>query len=503
MEKIEALESKVVVKKTVRETQVEEALQALAKLGGQLTAEEDILFQGTKLILPEKMNLSEAIRFLKEKLVEDENKIRFQRTFNYRPWDGAHATMSALKKAFGAVSQRSIQSFFGEILPELRTINIGPRETAQVPWGRMGVVHLPGADLYLGSQHSVEYGQVFVVAVEAPRKYRFHVEGLFELIEKELRENSIYRGKAFDGQDNPNFLELASVDPAKVVYSDFTMDQLEANVWSVLRWPDTLEELGIPLKRAVLLEGPYGTGKTLAAFLTARVAVENGWSFLLCRPGQDDLLEVMNTARLYQPAVVFFEDVDSVAQAGEHIPRLLDIFDGIKAKDTRIMCVLTTNFVERIHKGMIRPGRLDAVIHVGALDANGLRRLVESLVPPDLLDVAIDWEAVTGAMADFLPAFAKEAIDRAMRYNVAHNQGKATELSTADFVGAAEGLRRQLELMEGAADTIERKPLDAALSELFKSDMKRTVRSEVVDALQQSSVFDSEDDWVGRIRVVD
>lgn len=469
------LSSKVLVKKTQREIDIENMLDAVATLGGKLTAEEDIEFSGTKLILPETMELDECIKFLGEKLEEDEKTVRFTRQFNYRSWDGAHATMVCLKRLFGAMTQRSIMTMFGEEPPELKTINISPHDTMQVPWGRLGIIHLPKLSLYLQTLHVAEVGPVFHITAEGPRKYRHHVEGIFRAIEEELKTNSIYRGKAFDGQQNPVFLDLEGHDPSKVVYSDETMEQLEANVWAVLRYPNEMEELGIPLKRAVLLEGPYGTGKSLAAMTTAQIAVHNGWSFLMCRPGRDDLLEVMQTAKLYQPAVVFFEDIDNVTGAEQHIPHLLDVFDGIRSKDTRIMCVLTTNFVERLHKAMMRPGRLDAVIHIGELDANGLRRLIESIVPEELLAEGQDWDAISAAMENFLPAFAKEAIDRTMRYNIARNEGKTSQLTTEDFVAAATGLRRQLWLMDEARDTV---PIDT-----FGSVMKNIVDLSVAELM--------------------
>lgn len=485
-EEIEKRQNKSAAKK-----EEERLLEELATIGGKLTAEEDIIFSGKKLILPETMDLQQAIDFLYRKREEDENETNFVREFLYRPWDGAHATMSAIKRAFGAMGQKGVPSFFGRRPPDLITINVSATETAQVPWGGIVVPHMPGLVFYTGSTQHAEYGQIFMLSARGPRKYRFHVEGLFKLVEEELKRNSIYRGKAFDGQDQPTFLDLNGVDPNKVVYSDETTTQLEANVWSLLRYSEKMESLGVPLKRAVLLEGPYGTGKTLAAYLTARVAQANGWTFLLCRPGRDDFFRVMGTARLYQPAVVFFEDVDAVADVSQdHVRKLLDVFDGIQAKGTKIVCVLTTNHVDKIHKGMVRPGRLDAVIHVGALDANGIRRLIEATVPEDLLGIMDDgeWGEVAHAMKGFMPAFCREAIDRAVRYNVARNEGAVSKLAFMDFVHAADGLRPQLELMEGAKEGPDHDPMSKVMSGV----MEKTIEKVLMENMQGECSWDSD-----------
>lgn len=481
-------------KKTRQEEERDRLLDELATIGGKLTAEEDILFRGTKLVLPETMTLTEAITFLKEKVNEDNREMTFERTFMYRPHDGARATMLAMKRAFGAVSQRGVPGFFGETPPSLVSVPVSATETEQVPWGGLGVVHLPGMTFYLQATKDREFGQVFHISATGPRKYRFHVEGLFKLIGEELERNSLYRGKAFDGKQMPSFLDLSGVNPEKVIYSDETTRQLEANIWSLLRYPDEMQALGVPLKRAVLLEGPYGTGKTLAAYLTARVAVENHWSFLLCRPVQDKLLDVMATARLYQPAVVFFEDVDTITEGeDDQLRKLLDIMDGIQAKGARIIVVVTTNHVERIHKAMVRPGRLDAVIHVGPLDAHGVQRMIQATVPSELLSPDIEWDQVTDSFKGFLPAFCREAIDRTVRYNVSRNQGQATKLMTEDFVDAAAGLRPQLELMEGAAE----RQLKDTITEAFTGLMDEVV----YDRMHGAEIRDEDDDYRGQIRV--
>ena len=202
-------------------------LDNLAELGGKLTAEEDVLFQGQKFVLPERMDLGSAISFLREKQLEDENEMNFTRTFRYRPWDGARATMAALRNAFGIVSQRG-QGARGSTPPELRTIPISATETEQIPWGGLAVGHLPGCSLSLGSVKDPDFGQLFTLSAVGPRRYRHHIEGIFRLVEEELRANSMYRAKAFDGQEVPQFLDLSGVDPSKVIYTDQVLDRLEA-----------------------------------------------------------------------------------------------------------------------------------------------------------------------------------------------------------------------------------------------------------------------------------
>jgi transitional endoplasmic reticulum ATPase len=287
----------------------------------------------------------------------------------------------------------------------------------------------------------------------------------------------MYRGKAFDGQEVPQFLDLSGVDPARVVYTDLVRHQLEADIWALIRYPDQMRRMGLPLKRAVLLEGPYGTGKTLAAYLTAKIASEYNWTFIYGRPGRDELEDIMATARLYQPAVVFFEDVDTVAHGDgvDHTSRMFDILDGIQAKGTEIICILTTNHIERIHKGMVRPGRLDAVVHIGALDAEAVRRLIDCLVPADLVDPNIDWGSVGKAMDGLMPAFCKEAIDRAMRWNLVRNDGRSTRLCTEDFVIAAEGLQPHLELMGRAGEGARSDGVGIAIARTVKQSIDGTL----------------------------
>ncbi len=480
----ELIEAGAKAPKNAQQAALEASMAELAKLGGQHVTDESVMHAGTRLILPESMSERGAIEFLEEYIESQETETAYSRTFRYRPFDVAAAFQRALARVFGSSGvARATWTFFGKRPPELISINVGPHETLSVPWGRISVPAFNGVMSISSASHK-EWGLLGAINITAPRKYKAHIEGLFNVIEEELRSASIYKGKAIDGQVEPEFMDLDGVDPEQVIYSEDTTVQLEANIWSVLRYTNVMRGLNIPRKRAVLLEGPYGTGKTLAAFLTAQEAVRAGWTFIYCRPAKDDLFQVMTTARLYQPAVVFFEDVDVLAESAERdvVSQLLDMFDGITAKGTEILAVLTTNHKERIHRAMIRPGRLDALVHIGALDRHGIERMIRSVVPDALLDPQIDYEETFKAMKGFLPAFVKEAIDRTMRYAISRAAGEVRILTTEDFVQAATGLRPQLELMEGASEGVMPDSLGSAL--------ERKVR----DAVDGTLVIDREQD---------
>lgn len=467
-------------------------LALLAKLGGAHTTEDALDYRGDRIILPERMRgrIDLARDFLRRVQEAEDTPTDFTRTFPYRPWDGARATMRAFRRAFGAalLGKGTAHGFFGsfKVPPQLVDVPVGYGETEQVPWGGVEIPILPGVEFHLGQAHDDEHGLVFRLSViEAPRKHRFVIEGLFALVEEELRSDSLYRGKAFDGATMPNFLNLAAYDPERIVYSGEAFAQVEANVLAALRYPDVLDAIGAGSKRAVLLSGPFGTGKTSTAYLIAQEAVRSGWTFILARPGVDDLDDVFRTARLYEPCVVFFEDLDRIADptelSGGHVTRLLDHFDGVTAKGARLLAVLTTNYPERIHKGMVRPGRLDAIIELGAPDGPAITKLVKVTVPDDRLDAKIDWDRVATAMDGYLPAFIREASERAIRYALVQANGDLGKvvIGTDELVRAADGLRPQWRLMQDAPEDGERDNVGAA------------IRRHVLDAMAVGIAYDS------------
>jgi transitional endoplasmic reticulum ATPase len=451
-------------------------LNVLAHLGGGLMQEDALKFSGNEFIIPTQYNgrLAEAAAFLLSWSEQQEAEMDMKRSFPYRPYDVAHAAQATMKKLFGTTGTgQAIQSLFGSIPPEFISVPTGVDQTTQVPWNKVKFDIINGS-IFIGATRSSN-GPVGELTVTAARKYRSVIEGFFTAVEAELKENSIYRGKAVvNGRwDEIQFLDLSKVRRQDVIYGDQVMRELEAHLWVPIRHTEEMRKMGQPVKRAVLLEGPYGTGKSLAGYLTAQECVANGWTFIFVKPG-DDLNEAMQTAKLYSPSCVFFEDID-VLQSNdpEAVSKLLDSFDGISGKGQEVIAVLTTNNREKIHKGMLRPGRLDALIHIAELDQNGVAKLIKASTPAEYLDDDINWGDVFVACHGYLPAFVREVAARAFRFAMAREGGKPAKLFTEDFEAAAHSLREQFNLMTGAYEVQPEeglnKAFEAAIQGVFKS----------------------------------
>lgn len=441
-----------------------------------ITGDEVEFWDSPKIGLPKGMTYRKAKSVLTRLEEEAETLTQFSRDFRYRPDDGAYAALQCVKSRWGMALGKVQQTFFGTIPAEKKTINIGVGQTMQVPWGLLEVPIFEGLELYLAQVNDRDYGKIFRIYGQGPRKYQDEVEGFFDDVAEYLLTNSIYRGQAIVGSDNPEFLDLSAFDPNKIVFSDEVTATLSGTLLAPIKHTDAFRREGLPLKRAILLEGPYGTGKTSIGQHTAQVAVANGWTFISAKPGRDKVEDVLRTARLYQPAVVFIEDIDTEASNGESdaVTKLLEAFDGITSKGGELQVVMTTNHLGRIHKGMLRPGRLDAVIHIAELDRNGIERLVKVLIPTEKLDPSVDYDLVYTSMEGYLPAFVRECITRAVTFSIDRLGGARNyTIGTDDLVNAAHSLRSQFEALEGAGEGERRPALVGALQDVVTDAVKK------------------------------
>jgi len=454
-------------------------LENLAALGGQVSGEDTIVYEGTGFRFPASFegDLAGVMRHLDEVRRSEEKKIVFKRMFPYRMMDGAVAFSRAMSELFGAQGIGMVtRTMFGDIPPEIQSVETGIGEHTEAPWGKVGFTALDAVFTVKYTSHP-ELGYVSEITCEAPRKHRRKIEGFFDVVEAHLRNNSIYRGKAITAASTPGFFNAFSVRPESVVYTPAVMRQLSANVWTHIRYAQQLRDMNRSLKRTVLLKGPYGTGKSLAGVLTAQIALEHGWTFIIVR-SEDDPLQALQTAKMYAPAVVFIEDFELLTEgkSREEVDRILDLMDSVSTKGQEVIGLLTTNFLEKIDKAALRPGRIDHIISIEGLEGDGYTTLVKSIIPAAQLAADVNYQAVAEAFKGFYPAFASEAAGKAILYSLDRTGGRLDTITTEDLLAAAAGVREQLEVQQAAHEASHRQPgIDELLVERMENVLRRTM----------------------------
>lgn len=166
------------------------------------------------------------------------------------------------------------------------------------------------------------------------------------------------------------------------------LGQLREMVELPLMRPDVFAHLGIEPPRGVLMSGPPGCGKTLIA--RALAAQTQATFFHIAGPEIADkhfgasearLREVFEEARKEAPAIIFIDEIDSIAPPRETlsgdrqaerrmVAQLLTLMDGL---DTRgdVVVLAATNLPDALDPALRRPGRFDREIIFSAPDAKG------------------------------------------------------------------------------------------------------------------------------------
>ena len=201
-----------------------------------------------------------------------------------------------------------------------------------------------------------------------------------------------------------------------------------------LRHPELFKRLGVEAPKGVLLHGPPGTGKTLLAKAVAHETNANFYTIggpeIMSKfygESEERLREVFKKAEENAPAIIFIDEIDSIAPKREEVSgeverrvvaQLLSLMDGMSSRG-KVVVIGATNRINAIDPALRRPGRFDREIEIGVPDRDGRLEILQIHTRGMPLEKDVDLGVIANMSHGFvgadLQAVAKEAGIRALR----------------------------------------------------------------------------------------
>ena len=198
-----------------------------------------------------------------------------------------------------------------------------------------------------------------------------------------------------------------------------------------LREPSKYTKVGARIPKGVLLEGPPGTGKTLLAKAIAGEANVPFFSIsgsdfveMFVGVGASRVRDLFEDAKKNSPCIVFIDEIDAVARrrgtgmGGGHDEReqtlnqLLVEMDGFGVNEG-IIVLAATNRVDILDPAILRPGRFDRKIAVGAPDVGGREDILKLHARNKPLAEDVDLKQVAQTTAGFTGADLENLLNEA------------------------------------------------------------------------------------------
>ena len=236
------------------------------------------------------------------------------------------------------------------------------------------------------------------------------------------------------------FKDVAGIDEA--------LEELE-EIKDFLKKPDRFKALGAKIPRGVLLYGPPGTGKTLVA---KAVAGEAGVPFfsisgsdfveMFVGVGASRVRDLFEQAKASSPAIIFVDEIDAVGRqrgAGigggndereQTLNQLLVEMDGFDS-DVSVILIAATNRPDILDPALLRPGRFDRQIGVGAPDLAGREQILRVHAKNKPVDDDVDLALIARRTPGFTGADLANVLNEAALLSARENR-KTIDAATVD-----------------------------------------------------------------------
>ena len=205
------------------------------------------------------------------------------------------------------------------------------------------------------------------------------------------------------------FADVAGVDEAK---------EEVAEIVNFLRDPSRFSAIGGRIPKGVLLIGPPGTGKTLLARSIAGEAkvpflFTSGSDFveMYAGVGASRIRKLFKDARRHESCIIFIDELDAVGRSRggnslsheereQTLNQLLVEMDGF-SPNVGIVVIAATNRPDILDPALLRPGRFDRQVTVGAADVKGREQILRIHGRKVALDPAVDLRQIARGTPGF------------------------------------------------------------------------------------------------------
>ena len=242
---------------------------------------------------------------------------------------------------------------------------------------------------------------------------------------------------------------LAQDDKRKVTFNDVAgADEEKAELQEIVEFlknPQKFVQIGARIPKGVLLVGPRGTGKTLIA---RAVAGEAGVPFLSISGsdfvelyvgvGASRVRDLFEQAKKNSPAIVFIDEIDAVGRqrgaglGGGHDEReqtlnqLLVEMDGFGANEG-VIVIAATNRKDILDNALLRPGRFDRQVYVGAPDVKGREAILKVHARNKQFDPDVKFSDIAKTTAGFTGADLENLLNEAALLAARRNKKLITQ----------------------------------------------------------------------------
>ena len=234
---------------------------------------------------------------------------------------------------------------------------------------------------------------------------------------------------------NITFADVAGVDEAKEEVKEIV---------DFLREPERFSAIGGRIPKGVLLVGPPGTGKTLLAKSIAGEAkvpflFASGSDFveMYAGVGASRIRKLFRDARRHPACIVFIDELDAVGRSRggtslsheereQTLNQLLVEMDGF-APNRGIVVVAATNRPDILDPALLRPGRFDRQVTVGAPDLKGREQILKIHARKVALAPDIDLRQIARGTPGFSGADLANLINEAALFAVRGGRNVVTK----------------------------------------------------------------------------